>query len=231
MGFVVLRFDYSGIGDSKVRDDNLPFEKSAVGEIQEAMNCLSTIRGIKQFILIVLCSATPFRTASCDPRVVGAVLINALLELRHNISDELVSYFINRQIVRKYWKVELFNPKGWLKVIKGKASYRRIINAMGFQLRSLFTRKRNVLSGANNVASYLRLLIERGVNLLLVYSEGGTTLDYLRLALGDHIHELSSCGKLRVEIIQQADHTFTLLLHQEQLLKIICNWAHEIAQA
>ena len=30
MGFPVLRFDLSGIGDSKYREDNLPVEKSAV---------------------------------------------------------------------------------------------------------------------------------------------------------------------------------------------------------
>src|SRR3989442_13379966 len=38
MGFVVLRFDFSGIGDSAVRHDNLPFDKSAVRETQDAMH-------------------------------------------------------------------------------------------------------------------------------------------------------------------------------------------------
>src|SRR4030095_13226651 len=52
MGFVVLRFDFSGIGDSKVRDDNLPFEESGVRETQETMDYLSATRGIKRFYLI-----------------------------------------------------------------------------------------------------------------------------------------------------------------------------------
>src|SRR5438045_1954876 len=37
MGFVILRFDLSGIGDSAVRHDNLRFEKSAGRETHEAM--------------------------------------------------------------------------------------------------------------------------------------------------------------------------------------------------
>ncbi len=36
LGFTVLRFDFSGIGDSKVRHDNLPFDKSSVDEAQAA---------------------------------------------------------------------------------------------------------------------------------------------------------------------------------------------------
>jgi hypothetical protein len=52
MGFVVLRFDFSGIGDSMFRDDNLPFEESAVRETQETMEYLTATRGIKQFHLI-----------------------------------------------------------------------------------------------------------------------------------------------------------------------------------
>jgi hypothetical protein len=232
MGFVVFRFDHSGVGDSQARNDNLPFEKSSIIETQEAMNCMGTIRGKQRFVLIGLCSSTgtSFRTACCDQRVVGGVLLNALLEHRHNISDEIATYILDRKIVRSYWQIKLFDPKSWLKVIAGKANYWRIIKVTAFQLRSLFARKKNIFSGENKVAVDLRLLIERGVNLLFVYSEGTGVLEFFRVTLSDEIYKLSSSGKVRLEIIKHTDHTFTPLWSQEHLLKMVSDWAHAIAK-
>ncbi|MCH8830022.1 MAG: DUF1549 domain-containing protein, partial [Planctomycetes bacterium] len=42
-GFVAFRFDFSSIGDSLVRYDNLSFEKSAVDEVQDAMDFLELV--------------------------------------------------------------------------------------------------------------------------------------------------------------------------------------------
>lgn len=228
MGFVVLRFDFSGIGDSKVREDTLPFEKSAVSETQEAMNCLSAARDIEQFVLIGLCSGAviSLQTACFDQRAVGAVLINA----RFYHDDELRSYIRNRRAARYYWNRALFDPKSWLRAIKGKTDYRNIIRVVGLQLRSLLAGKSKVSSQVNNLAADFRSLIERGVRLLLVYNEWDRGLDYLHMILGDEIHELTSSEKLRVEIIQPADHTFTPLRSQDHLLKVVRNWADAIVQ-
>ena len=73
-------------------------------------------------------------------------------------------------------------------------------------------------------------MIERGVRLLLVYSEGDPGLDFFQMILGDEIHELTSNGKLKVEIIERVDHTFTPLSSQEHLLEAVGNWARATAQ-
>ena len=236
LGFVVLRFDFSGIGDSPVRDDHLPFEKSAISETQEAMNCLHAARGIERFVLIGICSGAmiSFKTACCDPRVVGAVLINARGHLHDGTDHELNSYIRNRTLARHYWRIALFSSfsaKNWLKAIKGKADYWGIIRVMiGFQLRSLFERKRKMSSGLNHVAADVRLLTERGVRLLHVYSEGDEGLDYLHVILGDEMQKWSVCEPLRAELIHGANHTFTLLWSQEHLLKVVHNWAQAMVQ-
>src|SRR5262249_24278052 len=133
IGFVVLRFDLSGFGDSTVRADNLPFEKSAVSETQEAMDMLSATRGTEHFLLSGICSGAliALTTAYCDPRVVGVIPINAP---RHTIeyaeAEEVRSYIIDYRAVRMYWadwKTALFNSKVWLKAITGKADYRMMI--------------------------------------------------------------------------------------------------------
>ena len=77
-GFLTLRFDFSGIGDSAIRNDNLIFAKSAVAETREAMDFLSATKGVEHFILLGGCSGAriAFNTAYCDPRIIGALLIN-----------------------------------------------------------------------------------------------------------------------------------------------------------
>ena len=234
-GFVVLRFDFSGIGDSGVCRDNLPFVKSAVGEVQEAMNYVSAARGIERFLLIGICSGAviSFRTACCDPRVVGAILINARGHL-HGNNDESSSYIRNRAIARYYWRMAFFSSfsaKSWLRAIKGKVDYPSILRViMSSQLRSLFGWKRKVSSGVNHGAADVRLLTERGVSLLHVYAEGDEGLDYLHVILGNNLQEWSASGQLRVEIIQGVNHTFTPLWSQEHLLNIVQNWAQEMVQ-
>jgi hypothetical protein len=228
MGFVVLRFDFSGIGDSKAREDNLPFEKSSVIETQEAMNYLHMARGSERFVLIGLClgATISFRTACCDPRVVGAVLIN----LGGNQSDELSSYIRNRNAARYYWKGALFNPKSWLRLIKRKTDYQNIIRVIGFQLRNLFSPTTKVFPQVNDSAGDFRLLIERGVHLLLINTEWDKGLEYLRMIFGGGIHELSAYGKLKIEIIRGANHIFSPLRSQEDLLKVVHNWAYAMVQ-
>ena len=41
-GFVVMRFDYSGIGDSRPRTDDTPFARSALAETRQCMDVLAS---------------------------------------------------------------------------------------------------------------------------------------------------------------------------------------------
>ena len=232
MGFVVLRFDHSGIGDSKVREDNQPFEQSAISETQEAMNCLSTLRGSKQFVLIGLCSGTfiSFRTARSDSRVVGAVLLNALLESPETINEAAIADAFSRKTARGYWHSKIFLSQSWLKIITGKASYKQIFGVLYLRLRSPLIRRPSNNYGPKQVAADLRSLIDRGVKLFFVYSEGTSVLEYFRLTLADEIRKITPSDKLRVEIMQETDHTFTLLRHRADLFKLVSSWAGSLAR-
>jgi alpha-beta hydrolase superfamily lysophospholipase len=230
MGFVVFRFDFSGIGDSEVRGDHLPFRKSALCEVQEAMNYLSGARDSERFILMGLCSGAriSFRTACCDPRVVGAVLINPMGHL-HDESDEQLSAFIrNRALARHYWRIAFsssFSAKNWLKAMTGKVDYRRAIRLVtGFRPGTLLLSKRRASTTANEVVTDLNLLAERGAQLLHIYSEGDEGLDYLHVMPGDEIKRWVESGRIEVELIPGTNHGFTLQWDQEYLLSVIQHW-------
>ena len=78
LGFSVLRFDLSGIGDSPTRRSDLPYEERSVSEVKEAMDFISEEKGAKYFVLLGLCAGadSSYRTAVADKRVVGIVLLD-----------------------------------------------------------------------------------------------------------------------------------------------------------
>ena len=85
LGCVVARFDHSGVGDSHVRRDGLPFEESSIAEAREAMDWLQRSRGVDRFVLAGLCSGavTSFDAAVLDlPLKTASATMAALLEAR-----------------------------------------------------------------------------------------------------------------------------------------------------
>src|SRR5258708_37545034 len=138
MGFVVLRFDFSGIGDSTVRHDHLCFEKSAVAEAQEAMGDLNATRGGEHFIFLGGCSGAfaSFETACCDARVVGAILIN--FQTPDNENAAAAPDLPIRKASYYYWKSTLFNLKSLRKLLTGKTDYGQLIRALCSELKRRF---------------------------------------------------------------------------------------------
>jgi dienelactone hydrolase len=233
MGFVVLRFDFSSIGDSQARQDHLPAERSTLVEAQEAMDYLASSRAIDRFVLIGLCSggSTAFNAACCDQRVVGAVVINA----RYHLSDaerDFDSKISDPALARHYFRIALsssFRAKNWLKLLTGKVDYSTPLKALvSFSLSRLGVGRSWESFSTNGLMADLRTLGERGVHLLHVYSEGDQSLDCYQLVVdrmksNGEAHEL-----LKAEVIPGANHAFTMRWSQGELLRVIGNWAQVI---
>lgn len=220
MGFIAFRFDFSGIGDSPVRYDNLPFDRSAVKETQDAMHFLQTTRDVQRFILLGGCSGArvSLQTACCDSRVAGAFLIN----LQMSEDDDQSLDQISRTAAFYYWNFALFDLKSWRKLLTGKADYRKILRALGFQARSQLASARKMSPETLQLASNLRRLADRGVCVTFLYAESDPRLNDLRQALGREFKQLREMAKMRLEIIPRSDHTFSSLLDQDRLLKRTC---------
>lgn len=210
LGFVVLRFDFSGIGDSPARSDHLPFEESAVSEAQEAMDHLSATRGCSRFVLVGISSGAvvSYRAACRDRRVAGAILINP-----QTYGEDLRTY----AKARRYWKTAFTDPRRWARALTGRARYR----VVGERLRSLLATRRSARSVADRIAADLRSLVDRGVDLRLVFSQRDLGRDCLDVILGGDVRELGARGRLRVETIEDADHTCTALGSQQALLDLV----------
>jgi pimeloyl-ACP methyl ester carboxylesterase len=221
IGFVVLRFDFSGIGDSGVRRDHLPFEKSAVQEAQDAIDWLSAARGIQHFILLGGCSGAriALETACSDPRVVGAILLNFVLAETgggHADPDRT-----NRTAGFYYWNFALFDPRSWGKLLTGRANYRNLIRALSAQARSKLTSARKSSHESAHFQAQLRQLADRNVHLTFVCSQGDPCVDDLKEAGGNELKRLCALGGMALKVIPRSDHTFSSLFDHERLLQVI----------
>ena len=223
-GFVVMRFDFSGIGDSLAGRTPAPFGERASGEAVEGMSLLEGSRGARRFVLAGLCSGADIALATAlrDHRVVGTILLNAS-ELTTDAPLELVAE-VQARIESRYYRSHLFDPSSWGRVLRGKTGLRaarrsvvRLLSAMG----------RGRPSGIPNdhALSKLYQLRARGVDLLAVYSEGSVAWDLLRLSLGRGARQLTELGNVRLEFFETCDHLFTPLRAQDRLLDLVVQWA------
>jgi pimeloyl-ACP methyl ester carboxylesterase len=221
-GFLGLRFDFSGIGDSPSRPDHLPFQKSAVGEVREAMDWLSQARSCDRFILIGICSGASFalQTACADPRVAGVILIN----LQGGLDQESQSHVTRWSTDRYFWRISLFSARSWRNALTERADYRGIARTIGTKLGGLFAPRPRLLPEAEADLARIRTLQERGIRVLVIYSEGDPGWEYLGKTL-DHERGHSGASRaLSIETIPRADHTFTFLDSQQRLCRIIDDW-------
>jgi hypothetical protein len=228
-GFVVFRFDFSGIGDSGVRRDGMPLERCAVAETRQAMDWLAATRSVDRFVLIALCSGAgfSFQAACADDRVIAISLINAAAH-RWGTSAEL-----NRTLVRHYVRMlcaPAFRRNNWRRLLALSFDYGRILGAAGRQIKTLLSRRRGTgpVPAAERIAIAFRELRARSVRALIVYSEGDEGWDYYQLFLRDTMREVVADAQVQVHVVPGANHTFTLLAHQAQLIAMLGRWAEPL---
>jgi pimeloyl-ACP methyl ester carboxylesterase len=223
-GWTAARFDHSGIGDSPVRKDGLPFEQSAVLETREVMNALAQSRKVERFVLIGLCSGavTAFDTALQDERVAGILMINPW---GFDQSTEWNEYVANRGRARKYWTRSLLSPASWMRALTGRIDYRRLFNVLWRQAASTVAPAPVVKSVATRASADLDRLIGRGVRVLLICSEGDEGIDYMNIILGREVRRIPSTAAFAAEVLPGADHSLTLLGSQRRVVEIAREWA------
>ena len=221
-GFVTLRFDFSGIGDSSARQDGLAFPKSAVAEAQEAMEFLCREKRIRRFILLGGCSGAriAFDTARRDPRVIGALLIN------FPSSDEEDDARNNTDAAHRsawfyYRRFAFFKLSSWQRVLTGRANYRQLMRTLWFSIRHVVAGEEELSSRYQDFRCALTNAVHRGVRISFICSEGDHRLDELRTAGGKLLKEFCADRKLTLDVIKGSDHTFSSLADQKRLINIV----------
>lgn len=222
-GFPVLRFDYSGLGESEPRRDELTIEQSTLTEGREAMDFLVASGIADRFVPMGLCAGAEnaHRIAVQDSRVSGAVLIDGYA---YRTPGFYLRHLGRRLTSGRTWHNLLIGQSGWRRMFRGvfpgsDDGSPSNGNPGGLNFVRVFPPKAAC-------KTELEGLLARPVDLFLVYTGGGME-DYYNYPsqFGDAFPSLRDHPRIRVQFIASADHTFTLRSDQEQLVSSIATWA------
>ena len=215
-GRSVLRFDYSGVGDSPPRQDHVPFHESRILETRAAMDFLTEETGHERFVLMGLCTGADygFGTAMEDSRVVGLVLLDGY-------PFRTAGWYL------RYYGRRMLSPRSWWRLLSGRYSFageliRRVKPARGPRMGEELARQ---IPTRSEMAKDLRALVSRGVHLHFVYT-GGLPAWYNYE--GQFEAAFGRFGdRVKVTYLGEADHVFTPPVCQQQLLDRLARWLGE----
>ena len=210
-GYSVLRFDFSGIGDSASRSDNLEPDAAARADITSALDWLSETRGIKTAVLLGLCSGADIalKYAHADDRVVALVLLDPTIPP----TWKFYAHYISQRVTdMRSWQTFLVGRgRIWGDLII------RIFAAAGVPLIEAQRRLVDPQS-RRDLEALFKHSLERKLRLLIVFTGG---MAEYREQLLDAFPSLSFGNALTLEFLNDCDHVFTAAKHREKLNELV----------
>lgn len=220
LGFACFRFDLEGIGDSVHRAvmarENHPYPDTAVVDAQAALDYLRGEFGYTRFIALGLCSGahTAFHTGLAveQDAITELILINPLtfywmegmsLETTRQFQDAL------------HYKKSARNPGSWRKLIRGKVNFLHLFRVallhFGALGKSYYDALRETLrpDTGTQLSQDLRRLFSMRRMFTMIIADGDPGHDILITGARRTASNAQRMGKIRVEVISDADHTFT----------------------
>jgi pimeloyl-ACP methyl ester carboxylesterase len=215
LGYRVLRFDMSGIGDSLSRGDGLPPTEAAIQDIDDALNWFVGDAG--RVVLMGLCDGATLAAhrASLDPRVVGAALIDPLIPRTQ------------RYRLLHLWR-RIVTPTTWQEIVRGTHPVWRTMRTKTMTLigQELFPTSLDPNEPA--ISEQLRRiyqgLVDNGVEVYAVFTGGMQHRHCYREQLLDAFPTVKFTDKLKLEYFEANDHHFEWPPHRTWLLESLERW-------
>lgn len=223
-GFPALRFDFSGIGDSRHRPDVRSFDDRTVAEVREAMDEMEELTGSSRFVTLGLCSGADaaFAAALEDRRIVGLVSLDG-----H-------SYRTWRYWAHRYGQ-HLLRGRSWLNLLTGRTYVGPFVRGLGRRLSGLAEDEddgtdevelfRQSFPPRPVVTEGYRALAGRGVRILQLFTGGIAGRYNYAEQFRDAFRSVDFRGRLRLEYRPHADHTFTDPVERRALIDSVRGWA------
>lgn len=225
-GYRVVRFDHSGVGDSwRQPGESRSWEDLLVSETREVMDGLADLYDVRKFIVVGLCSGavTAFRTATVDERVSGIVMINAM---GHSTDDDWNMRIRSRKWVSDYVTKSAVSIDSWKRALTGRIRYRRLYKVLTKRAAGWLFEPKRIKEITNQTRSQFREVLGRGIRTLVVHSSADSSFDYFNTVVKPEVESLRGSGDFDYKIIDETDHTFTVLDKQRDLVDTIATWAN-----
>ena len=204
-GYVVLRFDQSGLGDSPLSTRTSESRKR--DEVAAAMDLLERETGVQGFVLGGICSGADdsFNIAPDEPRVSGIVLLDG------------VGYRTRGHGLRHYLP-RLFNPARLL-----RALWRRL-RRRGDEPRAVGNDDLRDFPDRAEAIRRLQVLDARGAQVLLLYTGGVASYHNHRRQAAENFGAVMRSPNMATEYWVECDHTFYVRRHREKLFAYLEHW-------
>ncbi len=217
-GCLALRIDFSGVGDSEERQDEMPFEESSVIEVKETMDFLSKSYGVKRFVLYGLCSGADasFNTALNDERVIAIAQIDpySYSTWRYQINYYLPKFFSARR-----WRNYILRRLGLNGATLQREGHEIAGIAEGFFESPAYTRD---FPQRSSVEQGVKRLLARNIEILNIYA--GKDIYNYKTQFFDMFNISKKEKKCTVFYFPNASHVISEPHDQAQAVQVIMNW-------
>ena len=229
-GYVVLRMDLAGLGDSGTRpgraeDDVFPHE--AVDDIRAAIEFLRSSYGIRDVTLAGLCSGAYHALRAA----VAGLSVNRILMVNPQNyfwkPGETLRGLQLAEVVRNpgVYRERAFSLAAWKRMVTGQVNILRIAKiylqrpllAVESTLRDIARRLHIRLP--NDLGTELEEIVARGVRVVFVFARGEPGIDLLKLQAGTSVKRLAE--RCCIHTINGGDHVFTRSGPRAMMEKIV----------
>jgi hypothetical protein len=224
-GIVSMRFDISGLGDSRPALTGRNFLQQAVVDIRAAMDFLEQHHGIRRFALIGNCSGAVhiYWASLADERVVGSLMFDGFC------------YRTRWTRLVRHWKRLRAGTLRSTAIAIGH----RLATALSIRSRSKNKAEASMFEADDSHATPpreqychdLQTLVDRGVSVFLVFSGGN--FDYYSYAgqFRDCFAKEPFVDRVRCDHMPEIDHTLLNLDAQRSFIGVIHDWIAGIAKS
>lgn len=228
-GVTVLRLDLSGIGDSPARaglPDNHVYSRAAAGDIAAALAWLRHQPGVERCAVMGLCSGAfhALQAAIAGQPVDRVLMVNPLTfdwDDCQRLGDGLNEFEL-LAMSRRYRR-QLGSIEPWRRLLAGQLDLPMIGRAVAGRLRSAAREHARRLGRAVGLAPgtplgrQIAATARRGTTLHVVFATGAPGHELLQRTAGPELDALQRRGALTIDLVPDADHTFTAQAARERL--------------
>ena len=232
-GLSSLRVDLSGLGDSDGEDPvgARLYAMVSVPEAQAAVRYLRDNRGFTRAAVLGLCSGAfvSFHAALADTAIDRTVLINPQLFFWKEGTSLDVTRRATYQASQYYWQ-SMWKRESWAKLLRGDVDLPRVARLLGARVADVARDQvspilEKVRAPRDEVLTAFRATIARGIDTYLVFCSGDPGLDNIQGHLGRGLRRLGAPGprdgRVKMDIVEGPDHTFTPLWSHARLMELL----------
>lgn len=226
-GYLVVRFDFSGIGDSAPRRGTDAFAETSVREITEVMDYIEKRRGVKKFIAYGLCSGADasYEIAQKDERIVGMAQIDPY---SYRTPAWYWIHYAPRFLKLGPWVRFIQRKLGGGSKSSGTESDNNLPDQDEFVEMPSYIRE---FPPRAEVARNLQTIVNRGTFIYSIFSGGGyETLNH-QTQFTNSMKEVDFKGLLTVDYFADMEHIVTEPEYQKMVPERLCQWVDKVYQS